>query len=110
LWARITSSVHFVRVQIRAIVPKRLFYISERSGQIYKGINTNVKSADGSVFEIQYHTTESFNVKQNINHSLYEEYRLLDKSSIQAIKLEEQMIKNSDAIKLPQNINSIKLY
>jgi hypothetical protein len=81
-----------------------------QEGQIYKGINTNVKSADGSIFEIQYHTSESFNVKQNINHSLYEEYRLLDKSSTQAIKLEQQMIKNSDAVKLPQNINSIKSY
>ncbi len=81
-----------------------------QKGQIYKGINTNVKTPDGNIFEIQYHTSESFNVKQNINHSLYEEYRLLDKTSQEAINLEKRMIENSNTIKLPQNINKIKSY
>ena len=81
-----------------------------QEGQIYKGINSNIKTQNGSIFEIQYHTSESFNVKQNINHSLYEEYRLLDKTSQEAINLEQQMIENSNIIKLPQNINTIKSY
>jgi len=81
-----------------------------QDGKLYKGINTNVKSPGGSVFEIQYHTSESFNVKQNINHSLYEQYRLLNPKSAEAIKLEQQMIINSNSIKLPVNISSIKSY
>lgn len=81
-----------------------------KDGQIYKGVNTNVKSPSGNIFEIQYHTTESFNVKQNINHVLYEQYRLLSPKSNEAIMLQQQMIKNSSTLNLPQNINTIKSY
>ncbi len=79
-----------------------------REGQIYKGINTNVKSPEGNIFEIQYHTSESFNVKQNINHILYERYRLLPDDSEEAIDLVNQMMKNSNSVKLPKDINTIK--
>ena len=79
-----------------------------REGQIYKGINTNVKSPEGNIFEIQYHTSESFNVKQNINHMLYEKYRLLPDDSEEAIDLVNQMMKNSNSVKLPKDINTIK--
>lgn len=79
-----------------------------KEGQIYKGINTNVKSPEGNIFEIQYHTSESFNVKQNINHILYEKYRLLPHDSPEAIHLVNQMMKNANSIKLPKDINTIK--
>jgi predicted RNA methylase len=79
-----------------------------KEGQIYKGINTNVKSPEGNIFEIQYHTSESFNVKQNINHILYEKYRLLPDDSAEAIDLVNQMMKNSNSVKLPKDINTIK--
>jgi hypothetical protein len=79
-----------------------------KEGQIYKGINTNVKSPEGNIFEIQYHTSESFNVKQNINHILYEKYRLLPDDSAEAIDLVSQMMKNSNSVKLPKDINTIK--
>ncbi len=59
---------------------------------VYKGINTNIKSSDGQIFELQFHTPNSFNVKQNINHVLYEEFRLLDQNSERAIELKQIMI------------------
>lgn len=77
-------------------------------GVVYKGINTNVKSPDGQLFELQYHTPSSFNTKQNINHTLYEEYRLLDPISSRAITLEQQMINNSRLIVNPPNVQLIK--
>lgn len=81
-----------------------------KEGAVYKGINTNLKTPEGYVFEIQYHTTESFEVKQNINHKLYEEYRLLDPKSEEAIKLNEEMTENSNSIKLPKHIETLKSF
>ncbi|MCV6631540.1 MAG: hypothetical protein OIF50_16950 [Flavobacteriaceae bacterium] len=77
-------------------------------GVVYKGINTNVKSPDGHIFELQFHTPDSFNVKQNMNHSLYEEYRLLDPKSSRAIELKKIMMNNSDKIVIPSGVKSIK--
>ena len=46
----------------------------------YKGINTIVKDKDGFKFEVQYHTQESFNLKNNEMHELYEKARVLEKN------------------------------
>ena len=79
-----------------------------QDGVVYKGINTNVKAPDGQVFELQYHTPNSFNVKQNINHSLYKEFRLLDVNSARAIEIKQLMIGNSNSIVNPANVQTIK--
>ncbi len=81
---------------------------SFQEGQVYKGINTQVKTPDGYIFELQYHTPESFDVKQNINHDLYEKYRLLDPKSQEAIELRNKMIENSNRVELPENVEDIK--
>ena len=39
---------------------------------IYKGLNTSLKSPDGTVFELQFHTTDSFITKECDNHLYYE--------------------------------------
>jgi hypothetical protein len=38
----------------------------------YKGINTTVETPDGSRFELQFHTEESFSVKEETTHTFYE--------------------------------------
>ena len=38
----------------------------------YQGINTNFKDANGTVFELQFHTPESFDTKESKTHDLYE--------------------------------------
>ena len=39
---------------------------------IYQGINTSIISPDGIVFELQFHTADSFNTKETLNHLYYE--------------------------------------
>ncbi|AKJ26706.1 hypothetical protein AAW51_0015 [Caldimonas brevitalea] len=73
-------------------------------GAPYKGINTTIRSPDGQPFELQFHTPQSFDVKQNLTHGLYEELRLLPPDSPRAAELTQEIAKLSDAIKIPQGI------
>lgn len=79
-----------------------------KEGTPYKGINTTVTSPDGQVFELQFHTPESFAMKQNVNHPLYEEARTLDKTNPRKTELNDQMIENSNSVKIPPDIDIIK--
>ncbi len=79
-----------------------------QEGAIYKGINSNFETPNGQIIEVQFHTPESFNVKQNVNHPVYEEYRLLDPRDPKAVELKNQMIANSDTVDLPPNIEKVK--
>ena len=38
----------------------------------YKGINVNMRTPDGQVFEVQFHTQESFAAKEEYSHVFYE--------------------------------------
>lgn len=42
----------------------------------YKGINTRWQTPDGGTFELQFHTLESFDAKENRTHCSYERLRL----------------------------------
>lgn len=41
----------------------------------YRGTNTNIVTPGGLKFELQFHTTESWALKQNQSHALYEKLR-----------------------------------
>ena len=56
----------------------------------YKGVNTLMKSKDGYVFELQFHTPESLKAKKE-NHKLYEEAQLSSTSEVRKIKLYTMM-------------------
>ena len=45
--------------------------------KIYKGINCAFKHESGQVFELQFHTPDSFFVKQELNHKIYDVAREL---------------------------------
>ena len=67
----------------------------------YKGINTIAKADNGQKFEIQYHTPESYRVKEEM-HKCYEQWRLLkDKSSETAIDLQRKMYEMSASLVTP---------
>lgn len=51
----------------------------------YKGVNCIYSNSSGQKFEVQFHTPESFNLKNNELHKLYEEQRL-DSTSIERKK------------------------
>lgn len=80
-----------------------------KSGVAYKGINSAVTTAEGDLFELQFHTPESFEMKQDINHSLYEQARVLEDDDSVKLQLDKQMISNSATVELPPGVQSIKL-
>jgi hypothetical protein len=73
-------------------------------GQPYKGINTTFRSPDGQLFELQFHTPQSFDVKQNLTHALYEQARVLPAGSQERAAIGAQMKNISDSVQIPKGI------
>ena len=57
----------------------------------YNGINTTVQVPNGQKFEIQYHTKESYIVKDKM-HKDYEVWRQMDKTTKEAQQLRKEML------------------
>ena len=74
----------------------------------YKGINTVIASPGGQKFELQYHTQESFDLKNGPLHELYEKARVLDIDSEEAIDLQEQMAALSRKLSRPPRIEEVR--
>jgi SPP1 gp7 family putative phage head morphogenesis protein len=75
----------------------------------YNGINTFIKSPSGQTFELQYHTQESFDLKNGELHMLYEKQRkLLDDESEEFLEIEDRMIELSSKLTFPNNIERVK--
>lgn len=75
----------------------------------YNGINTTVRSPEGLTFELQYHTPESFEVKNGKMHELYERQRpIKDVSSRAYIELGDQMFELSDSMEIPKGIEKVR--
>lgn len=81
------------------------------NGATYKGVNTFVSTfieKDNVIFEMQYHTQESFNLKNGKLHQLYEKFRDPDTSVQEKEKIFLEMQKLSANLKIPKNIALIK--
>ncbi|HDR1425213.1 TPA: minor capsid protein [Pasteurella multocida] len=78
-----------------------------RKGAVYKGINTIVEK-DGVKFEMQYHTRQSFELKNGKLHELYEKARILNISSEELKRLNEKMKDLSNQLETPVNIGKIR--
>lgn len=77
----------------------------------YKGINTTVVAPNGQKFEIQYHTKESFDLKNGEMHKLYEQARLIaDKDSAEYLELQDKMFELSDTLTVPNGVERVKSY
>lgn len=75
----------------------------------YNGINTKLRSPKGQAFELQYHTPESFEIKNGKMHDLYERQRLIKEvSSRDYIELGDQMFELSDSMEIPIGIEKVK--
>lgn len=68
----------------------------------YRGINTQVVSPDGYKFEVQFHTPESFRLKNEENHHDFEQYRLMDPNTDHARELYTRMSGRSEQLDEPQ--------
>ncbi len=77
----------------------------------YKGINCVLKSPNGEQqFELQFHTKQSFDVKDTEMHKLYEEYRLDSTSESRRVEIENEMFKLSNNLEIPFNVGKISDY
>lgn len=72
----------------------------------YRGINTNLRDKDGSIWELQFHTEKSLEIKE-INHKLYEEQRLDNTPAARRKELDKIMADNAAAIPMPKGVENI---
>ncbi|MCQ9121580.1 minor capsid protein [Rodentibacter pneumotropicus] len=82
-----------------------------QDGSAYKGVNTFVSTfieKDNTIFEIQYHTQQSFELKNGKLHKLYEEFRDPEIPEQAKAKIFLEMQKLSANLKVPKDINLIK--
>lgn len=73
----------------------------------YNGINTIVRIPIGEEIEIQYHTPESLETKEQ-QHKIYEAQRELSPFSIEYIELKYKMFDIAKDLEPPKNIENIE--
>lgn len=81
------------------------FWINKHSS--YKGINCIFEHPNGQKFEIQFHTPESFELKNGELHRLYEEARLDSTTLVRRSELEKKMFELSSTLTEPTDIDKI---
>lgn len=74
--------------------------------RLYKGINVNMGRGD-VVMELQFHTPESYEMKQNRTHPLYEEFRRSDTPPERAAELEQRMSGMFASLQVPPGVEVI---
>ena len=75
----------------------------------YNGINAQVKSPEGQIFELQFHTPESFTLKNSEEmHGLYECQRVLDVDDIEYFEIQDKMFELSDSLTIPKDIETLE--
>lgn len=79
-----------------------------KKGQAYKGINTTFQAPDGTKFEVQFHTPESFELKNGELHKLYEEYRKDSTTAERRAEILGKMSALSVKLETPEGIESIR--
>ena len=73
----------------------------------YKGVNTALAHPNGQYIELQFHTAESFRVKMDISHKIYEEMRLFGLSKERRNFLEKKLVKEWDNVIAPPDWEDI---
>lgn len=75
----------------------------------YNGINTNFLTKTNYEFELQFHTKESFDLKDGKLHDLYEKVRVLDpfKDYEEIQRINDEMWKLSNELEKPKNIDKL---
>ncbi|MEK5480319.1 minor capsid protein [Paenibacillus sp. FSL R5-0407] len=74
----------------------------------YRGINAIFTSSSGQRFEVQFHTPESFDLKNGQLHKLYEEFRLDSTPPERRGELTREMFALSASLEVPKDIDNIK--
>ena len=78
-----------------------------KEGAKYRGLNTLVESPKGYTFELQFHTPQSFDIKEE-NHKDYDVERRLTTSAEEKERLSKQMSERASKIETPKGAESIQ--
>jgi len=78
------------------------------SGGPYQGVNVNLRTPNGVSMELQFHTRESFYVKESLNHPLYEERRLLSTTPARRAELDRAMIAYEAQVAVPKGAPDLR--
>lgn len=76
---------------------------------VYRGVNTLVKNKRGYIFELQFHTAQSLEVKEK-NHIDYNVARDTKTSFFKRSRLEKAMSERSKSIKSPKGVDEIESF
>ena len=74
----------------------------------YRGINAVLTNPEGQSFEVQFHTQESFDLKNGELHALYEQRRTMADDNPKAIELDEKMAELSSKMERPKGIEKVR--
>ncbi|MBL3554183.1 hypothetical protein [Rhodovulum sulfidophilum] len=74
----------------------------------YKGINAVYQTAEGFKFELQFHTSASYQAKETGTHELYEQQRVLEPGSKAWQKLEDAQNAVFDQIPVPHEARGLE--
>ena len=74
----------------------------------YNGINVKLISPTNQKLEVQFHTPESYELKNGPMHQLYEQWRALPEDSDEALELQNRMFALVRNLKMPQNISEVR--
>lgn len=75
----------------------------------YRGVNCVLESPDGTMFELQFHTPKSLDVKE-VNHELYEEQRKDETPEDRKEELAKIMSQNAKSIPTPKNMDRLESF
>lgn len=75
---------------------------------VYRGVNVVLTDPEGQTFELQFHTQESFDLKNGELHKLYEERRTMADDDPRAVEIDEKMTELSSKLERPKNIDEVK--
>ena len=78
----------------------------------YNGVNCTFSAPDGrhTLFEVQFHTPESFNAKHNLIHDMYKEMRKPETSLERVAELQKMQDEIFDALEMPMDVDKIKMH
>ena len=74
----------------------------------YRGMNCNLLTPEGQIFELQFHTPKSLNVKFKYSHPLYEEYRKLGTTAVRKLEIEQELAKRWGKVPQPPGVFDIE--
>ncbi len=89
-----------------AVVKFKNFWVQNDSA--YKGINALFKSKDGVIFELQFHTPDSFETKGEKTHAYYETMRSETATEAEKAEAGKLLAAMFELVSIPEGVENLK--